>query len=46
VIATIKRDGRPRPSNVSYQFDSREVVVRVSITGPRAKTRNLRRGIR
>ncbi len=43
VLATIKQDGRPQLSNVSYHFDPREVVVRVSITEPRAKTRNLRR---
>ncbi len=43
VLATIKRDGRPQLSNMSYHFDPREVVVRVSITEPRAKTRNLRR---
>ncbi|SPM41291.1 Nitroimidazol reductase NimA or a related FMN-containing flavoprotein, pyridoxamine 5'-phosphate oxidase superfamily [Mycobacterium numidiamassiliense] len=43
VLATIKSDGRPQLSNVSYHFDPREVVVRVSITEPRAKTRNLRR---
>ena len=43
VLDTIKRDGRPQLSNVSYHFDPREVVVRVSITEPRAKTRNLRR---
>jgi uncharacterized protein len=43
VPATIKRDGRPQLSNVSYHFDPRELVIRVSITEPRAKTRNLRR---
>ena len=43
VLATIKRDGRPQLSNVSYHFDPREMVVLVSITEPRAKTRNLRR---
>jgi uncharacterized protein len=43
VLATIKGDGRPQLSNVSYHFDSRELVIRVSITEPRAKTRNLRR---
>jgi uncharacterized protein len=43
VLATIKQDGRPQLSNVSYHFDPREVMVRVSITEPRAKTRNLRR---
>ena len=43
VLATIKRDGRPQLSNVSYHFDPRSVVIQVSITEPRAKTRNLRR---
>ncbi len=43
VLATIKRDGRPQLSNVSYHFDPRNAVVQVSITEPRAKTRNLRR---
>lgn len=43
VLATIKRDGRPQLSNVSYHFDPHNVVVQVSITEPRAKTRNLRR---
>ena len=43
VLATIKRDGRPQLSNVSYHFDARSLIVRVSITEPRAKTRNLRR---
>ncbi|MGV0849621.1 PPOX class F420-dependent oxidoreductase [Mycolicibacterium phlei] len=43
VLATIKRDGRPQLSNVAYHFDPRELTIRVSITEPRAKTRNLRR---
>jgi PPOX class probable F420-dependent enzyme len=43
VLATIKRDGRPQLSNVSYYFDPRNVEIKVSITEPRAKTRNLRR---
>ncbi|BBZ32230.1 PPOX class F420-dependent oxidoreductase [Mycolicibacterium confluentis] len=43
VLATLKRDGRPQLSNVSYHFDPREVAIQVSITEPRAKTRNLRR---
>ena len=38
-----KRDGRPQLSNVSYHFDPRELAVSVSVTEPRAKTRNLRR---
>src|ERR1700743_360026 len=43
VLATLKRDGRPQLSNVSYYFDARSVCIQVSITEPRAKTRNLRR---
>jgi PPOX class probable F420-dependent enzyme len=43
VLATIKRDGRPQLSNVSYYFDPRSFAISVSITEPRAKTRNLRR---
>lgn len=43
VLATIKRDGRPQLSNVSYHFDPRGPAVEVSVTEPRAKTRNLRR---
>ena len=43
VLATLKRDGRPQLSNVSYHFDRRQLSIGVSITEPRAKTRNLRR---
>jgi PPOX class probable F420-dependent enzyme len=43
VLATIKRDGRPQMSNVTYHFDARSLAIEVSITEPRAKTRNLRR---
>jgi PPOX class probable F420-dependent enzyme len=43
VLATLKRDGRPQLSNVQYHFDPRTLVIRVSVTEPRAKTRNLRR---
>jgi len=43
VLATIKRDGRPQLSNVTYHFDPRAQAIEVSITEPRAKTRNLRR---
>jgi PPOX class probable F420-dependent enzyme len=43
VLATIKRDGRPQLSNVTYYFEPRRQVIEVSITEPRAKTRNLRR---
>ena len=43
VLVTIKRDGRPQLSNVTYRFDPRAVAIEVSVTEPRAKTRNLRR---
>lgn len=43
VLATIKGDGRPQLSNVTYHFDPRAQAIEVSITEPRAKTRNLRR---
>ncbi|WP_409428683.1 PPOX class F420-dependent oxidoreductase [Mycobacterium sp. SMC-11] len=43
VLATLKKDGRPQLSNVQYYFDPRSLVVQVSVTEPRAKTRNLRR---
>jgi PPOX class probable F420-dependent enzyme len=43
VLATIKRDGRPQLSNVTYHFDSRRQTIQASITEARAKTRNLRR---
>lgn len=43
VLATLKRDGRPQLSNVSYHFDPRTLTIEVSVTEPRAKTRNLRR---
>ena len=43
VLATIKRDGRPQLSNVSYWFDKQNLAIQASITEERAKTRNLRR---
>ena len=43
VLATIKSDGRPQLSNVTYHFDPRSLSIEVSVTEPRAKTRNLRR---
>ena len=43
VLATIKRDGRPQMSIVTYHFDARSLAIEVSITEARAKTRNLRR---
>lgn len=43
VLATLKRDGRPQLSNVSHIYDRDTRTIRVSLTDPRAKTRNLRR---
>jgi PPOX class probable F420-dependent enzyme len=43
VLATIKRDGRPQLSSVTYHFDPATSLIRVSITDDRAKTANLRR---
>lgn len=42
-LATIKRDGRPQLSQVGYHFDAETETFRVSITGTRAKYKNLRR---
>lgn len=41
VLATIRRDGRPQLSTVTYAYDRTQDVIRVSITADRAKTRNL-----
>jgi PPOX class probable F420-dependent enzyme len=41
VLATLKRDGRPQLSNIMYGVV--DGVVKVSITGDRAKAKNLRR---
>jgi PPOX class probable F420-dependent enzyme len=48
VLATIKSDGRPQLSNITYAFTSDRAaaepgVVRISITATRAKYRNLQR---
>lgn len=45
-LATIRRDGRPQLSNVSYTYDRERELIRVSVTGGRAKTANLRRDSR
>jgi PPOX class probable F420-dependent enzyme len=42
VLTTIKRDGRPQLSNITYYVDD-DGGVRISLTESRAKTRNLRR---
>ena len=42
VLATIKRDGRPQMSNISYTLDD-DSLIKISVTGDRVKTRNLKR---
>ncbi len=41
VLMTIKRDGRPQASNISYHYA--DGVARISVTASRAKTKNLHR---
>jgi PPOX class probable F420-dependent enzyme len=43
VLATLKRDGRPQLSTVSYHADPASLLVRISTRSPLAKTANLRR---
>jgi PPOX class probable F420-dependent enzyme len=43
VLVTLKRDGRPQLSNITYGFDPATRVVRISVTAGRAKTRNAAR---
>jgi PPOX class probable F420-dependent enzyme len=43
VLATIKRDGRPQLSTITYHYDPVTRRAVVSITDGRAKTANLRR---
>lgn len=43
VLATLKRDGRPQLSTVSYHADPGSLLVRISTRSPLAKTANLRR---
>ena len=42
-LVTIKRDGRPQLSTVSFTFDPTAALVRVSVVDGRAKVHNLRR---
>ncbi len=44
VLITIRADGRPQSSDVSYYIDDGAIVI--SVTDDRAKTRNLRRDSR
>lgn len=41
-LATIKPDGRPQLTNISYAYDSDTRTFRISVTDDRLKTRNLR----
>ncbi|MEU0529296.1 PPOX class F420-dependent oxidoreductase [Amycolatopsis tolypomycina] len=41
VLATIRRDGRPQLSTITYLYDSGTLIA--SITETRAKTKNMRR---
>jgi PPOX class probable F420-dependent enzyme len=43
VLVTLRRNGRPQLSNVSYAWDAGEQTIVVSTTDDRAKTANLRR---
>ncbi len=42
VLTTIKRDGRPQLSNITYVLGD-DGIIRISVTDGRAKTKNLRR---
>ena len=42
VLTTLKRDGRPQLSNITYSLGD-DGVVRISVTDGRAKTTNIRR---
>jgi PPOX class probable F420-dependent enzyme len=42
VLATIKRDGRPQMSNISYTIDD-DGLIKISTSRARAKVHNLRR---
>lgn len=43
VLVTLKKDGRPQLSNVSFTYDDPSRTVRISVTAGRAKTNNLLR---
>jgi len=45
VLVTLKRDGRPQMSNITYALGA-DGFVRISITADRAKFNNLRRDAR
>jgi PPOX class probable F420-dependent enzyme len=41
-LSTIRRDGRPQISNITYAVDDDD-TIRISVTATRAKTKNLAR---
>jgi PPOX class probable F420-dependent enzyme len=43
VLVTLRKNGWPQLSNVTYAWDAREQTIRVSTTADRAKTANMRR---
>jgi PPOX class probable F420-dependent enzyme len=43
VLATIRRDGRPQLSTITYLYDAEPNTITASITETRAKTKNMRR---
>jgi len=43
VLATLRKDGWPQLSNVTYAWDAETHTIRVSTTDDRAKTANMRR---
>jgi PPOX class probable F420-dependent enzyme len=43
VLVTLRKDGWPQLSNVTYAWYPEEQAIKVSTTDDRAKTRNLRR---
>ena len=42
-LVTLKRDGRPQLSNITYRYEPGTRTFSVSVTDDRAKTRNMRR---
>jgi PPOX class probable F420-dependent enzyme len=46
VLVTSRADGWPQLSNVNYGWDAKNLLIRISVTDDRAKTRNLRRNPR
>ncbi len=43
VLATLRKDGRPQLSNVSYAWFPADQLIKVSVTDDRAKVKNIRR---